>query len=248
VSRAENRTEARAESRAEARAEAPAENPARIRIVLAEDHTLVREGFRTLLGLVDDLELVGEAASGQAALRVVLDTRPDVLLLDMRMPEGDGRFVVGELARRGALPPTLILTTFDDDEAAIDVIRAGARGFLLKDVTLERLVAAVRALAAGETLIQPALTARAEQRLTAAAAARAPEGNGAAAATADEPISPREREVLRLLAAGYSNREIGRALFIAEGTVKNHVSSILTKLCVRDRTRAVLKAAERGLL
>ncbi|HMG23297.1 MAG TPA: response regulator transcription factor [Kofleriaceae bacterium] len=217
-----------------------------IRIVLAEDHTLVREGIRTLLGLVDDIELVGEAASGQAALGVVLDTRPDVLLLDMRMPEGDGRFVVGELARRGALPPTLILTTFDDDEAAIDVIRAGARGFLLKDVTLERLVAAVRALAAGETLIQPALTARAEQRLTEAAAARGPDGDGGAAA--DEPISPREREVLRLLAAGYSNREIGRALFIAEGTVKNHVSSILTKMCVRDRTRAVLKAAERGLL
>jgi DNA-binding NarL/FixJ family response regulator len=214
-----------------------------IRIVLVDDHTLVREGIRTLLGLVADIELVGEAASGAAALRVVAETRPDVLLLDMRMPEGDGLFVVTELARRGELPATLILTTFDDDTAAIEVVRAGARGFLLKDVTLERLVSAVRALAAGETLIQPALTARAEQKL---GEVRVPAIPGLAAA--DEPMTPREREVLRLLAAGYSNREIARALFIAEGTVKNHVSSILTKMAVRDRTRAVLKAAERGLL
>jgi DNA-binding NarL/FixJ family response regulator len=212
----------------------------RIRVVLVDDHTLVREGIRTLLGLVEDLELVGEAASGQAALQVVADTRPDVLLLDMRMPDGDGLFVVEELARRGQLPATLILTTFDDDAAAIEVVRAGARGFLLKDVTLDRLVSAVRALAAGDTLIQPALTARAEQKLCEGAAGRA--------APPDAPMTPREREVLRLLAAGYSNREIARALLLAEGTVKNHVSSILTKMCVRDRTRAVLKAAERGLL
>jgi DNA-binding NarL/FixJ family response regulator len=213
-----------------------------IRIVLVDDHTLVREGIRTLLGLVADLELVGEAASGEAALRVVGETRPDVLLLDMRMPEGDGLFVVSELARRGQLPATLILTTFDDDAAAIEVVRAGARGFLLKDVTLERLVSAVRALAAGETLIQPALTARAEQKLSEASRTPVPTTGDA------EPMTPREREVLRLLAAGYSNREIARALFIAEGTVKNHVSNILTKMAVRDRTRAVLKAAERGLL
>jgi DNA-binding NarL/FixJ family response regulator len=212
-----------------------------IRIVLVDDHTLVREGIRTLLGLVPDIALVGEAASGRAALQVVADTRPDVLLLDMRMPDGDGLHVVTELARLGQLPATLILTTFDDDAAAIEVVRAGARGFLLKDVTLERLVAAVRALAAGETMIQPALTARAEQML---AAVRPP----VAAPAGAEPMTPREREVLRLLAAGYSNREIARALFIAEGTVKNHVSNILTKMAVRDRTRAVLKAAERGLL
>jgi len=222
-----------------------------IRIVLVDDHTLVREGIRTLLGLVPDIELVGEAANGRAALRVVGETRPDVLLLDMRMPEGDGLFVVTELARLGQLPATLILTTFDDDAAAIEVVRAGARGFLLKDVTLDRLVTAVRALAAGETLIQPALTARAEQKLSEAASSRAAGTPGAtddAATLAAEPMTPREREVLRLLAAGYSNREIARALFIAEGTVKNHVSNILTKMAVRDRTRAVLKAAERGLL
>jgi DNA-binding NarL/FixJ family response regulator len=219
-----------------------------IRIALVDDHTLVREGIRTLLGLVADLELVGEAATGQAALRVVAETRPDVLLLDMRMPEGDGLFVVQELARRGQLPATLILTTFDDDAAAIEVVRAGARGFLLKDVTLDRLVSAVRALAAGETLIQPALTARAEQTLSAATGRSGRPSELGEPGPEGEAMTPREREVLRLLAAGYSNREIARALFIAEGTVKNHVSNILTKMAVRDRTRAVLKAAERGLL
>jgi DNA-binding NarL/FixJ family response regulator len=217
-----------------------------IRIVLVDDHTLVREGIHSLLGLVEDLELVGEAASGREAIEVVEATRPDVLLLDMRMPEGDGLSVVTELSRRGCLPATLILTTFDDDEAAIEVVRAGARGFLLKDVTLSRLVAAVRALAAGETFIQPALTARAEKKL--ADAARPQHAPARSSPSAGEPISQREREVLRLMAAGYSNRDIARALFIAEGTVKNHVSNILTKMSVRDRTRAVLKAAEQGLL
>ena len=210
-----------------------------IRIVLADDHTLVREGIRTLLGLADDFELVGEAGDGEETVRVVRETRPDVLLLDMRMPKGDGRFVVAELARQGALPATLILTTFEDDDAALEVIRAGARGFLLKDVKYDRLAEAVRALAAGETMIQPALTARAVRELSARAAP---------ADSADAELSPREREVLRLVAAGYSNREIAKALFVAEGTVKNHVSNILAKLGARDRTRAVLKAADRGYL
>jgi DNA-binding NarL/FixJ family response regulator len=173
-------------------------------------------------------------------VRVVRETRPDVLLLDMRMPKGDGRFVVAELARLGALPATLILTTFEDDDAALEVIRAGARGFLLKDVKYDRLAEAVRALAAGETMIQPALTARAERELSTRAA---PDAD-----STDAELSPREREVLRLVAAGYSNREIAKALFVAEGTVKNHVSNILSKLGARDRTRAVLKAADRGYL
>ncbi|WP_394841298.1 response regulator transcription factor [Pendulispora brunnea] len=209
-----------------------------IRVVLADDHTLVREGIRTLLALVDDIVLVGEAGDGEETLRVVAEARPDVLLLDMRMPKGDGCFVVTELARREILPATLILTTFDDDDAAIEVVRAGARGFLLKDVTLDRLVAAVRELAAGGTMIHPALTARAAREL-------AKPASPAAEAT---ELTTREREVLRLLAAGYSNREIAKALFVAEGTVKNHVSNILTKMGVRDRTRAVLKAAEWGVL
>jgi len=212
-----------------------------IRVVLADDHTLVREGIRTLLALVEDIELVGEASDGDETIRVVAEARPDVLLLDMRMPKGDGRQVVTELARRNILPPTLILTTFDDDEAALGVVHAGARGFLLKDVTLERLVAAVRTLAEGGTMIHPALTARAERELAAKPGDPVPSDS-------DADLTTREREVLRLLAGGYSNREIAKALFVAEGTVKNHVSNILTKMGVRDRTRAVLKAAERGYL
>jgi DNA-binding NarL/FixJ family response regulator len=212
-----------------------------IRVVLAEDHTLVRDGVRTMLGLVPDFELVGEAADGAETIRVVEVARPDVLLLDMRMPRGDGRHVVRELARRGTLPPTLILTTFDDDEAALDVIAAGARGFLLKDIKLERLVEAVRTVAAGGTMFRPGLSERAERGIAERGAQDAASPSGE-----EGEITTREREVLRLLAAGYSNREIARALFVAEGTVKNHVSNILCKLGVRDRTRAVLKAVERG--
>lgn len=208
-----------------------------IRVVLAEDHTLVREGIRTLLQLVSDIEVVGEAACGETAIRLALELAPDVLMLDMKMPKGDGLEVVTALAAQQRLPPTLVLTTFDDEAAALELIIAGARGFLLKDVTLERLVDAVRVVAAGGTVLRPGLSERVEQaaRSTAAATPRDP-----------AEITAREREVLRLLAAGYSNREIGRALFVAEGTVKNHVSNILHKLGVRDRTRAVLKALERG--
>jgi DNA-binding NarL/FixJ family response regulator len=217
-----------------------------IRVVLADDHTLVRQGLRSLLALVADVELVGEAADGAETVHVVSEKRPHVLLLDLRMPRGDGLFVVHELAARGELPPTLILTTVEDDAAALEVVRAGARGFLLKDVTLERLIGAVRVLAAGGTLIQPGLTARAERELTRHRRDTVDED--------DEPfdgpesLTEREREILRLLASGYSNREIARALLVVEGTVKNHVSSILAKMGVRDRTRAVLKAADRGLL
>ena len=214
-----------------------------IRIVVADDHRLVREGIRALLALVPDMSLVGEAKDGTEAVRVVVDARPDVLLLDMRMPGGDGLWVVRELRRRELLPSTLILSTFDDDAAALDVVRAGARGFLLKDVTLDQLVAAVRTLAAGGTMIRPLMTARAEGELATRGVQipAAPDGELA-------DLTEREREVLRLLASGFSNREIAGALFVAEGTVKNHVSNILTKMGVRDRTRAGLKAADRGLL
>jgi DNA-binding NarL/FixJ family response regulator len=204
-----------------------------IRVALAEDHTLVREGFRQLLALVPDIVLVGEAADGEQAIALVLAQRPDVLLLDMRMPKADGLAVITALAARDALVPTLVLTTFDDEHAALELMAAGARGFLLKDVTLDRLVDAVRVIAGGGTVLRPGLSERVASKLR-------------AAEPAGPDITAREREVLRLLAAGYSNREIGRALFVAEGTVKNHVSNILTKLGVRDRTRAVLKALELG--
>jgi DNA-binding NarL/FixJ family response regulator len=204
-----------------------------IRVALAEDHTLVREGFRQLLALVADIALVGEAADGEQAIALVIEQRPDVLLLDMRMPKADGLAVITTLVARDCLVPTLVLTTFDDEHAALELMAAGARGFLMKDVTLERLVDAVRVIAAGGTVLRPGLSERVATQL------RTPEPAG-------PEITAREREVLRLLAAGYSNREIGRALFVAEGTVKNHVSNILTKLGVRDRTRAVLRALELG--
>jgi DNA-binding NarL/FixJ family response regulator len=212
-----------------------------IRVALADDQTLVRQGIRSLLALVPDFELVAEASDGDEALRAVEESRPDVLLLDVRMPRGDGLFVARTLAERGALPPTLVLTTFDDDEAEREALRAGVRGFLLKDVSLERLVAAVRAVAAGGTAFEPAITERARRDL---AGSTPPAGEGGPA----EPITAREREVLRLLAAGYSNREIAKSLCVAEGTVKNHVSHILDKLGVRDRTRAVLTAVRLGYL
>jgi len=214
-----------------------------IRIVLADDHALVREGIGALLALVPDMSLVGEAKDGTEAVRVVVDARPDVLLLDMRMPGGDGLWVVRELRRRELLPSTLILSTFDDDAAALDVVRAGARGFLLKDVTLDQLVDGVRTLAAGGTMIGPLMTARAEGELATRGVQIPATPDGELA-----DLTEREREVLRLLASGFSNREIARALFVAEGTVKNHVSNILAKMGVRDRTCAVIKAAERGLL
>jgi DNA-binding NarL/FixJ family response regulator len=202
-----------------------------IRVALAEDHTLVREGFRQRLALVDDIRLIGEAADGEQAIALVRTERPDVLLLDMRMPKADGLAVIQALG--DDLVPTLVLTTFDDEHAALALMAAGARGFLLKDVTLERLVEAIRVIAGGGTVLRPGLSERVASQL------RGPSSQG-------PEITERERDVLRLLAAGYSNREIGRALFVAEGTVKNHVSNILTKLGVRDRTRAVLKALELG--
>ena len=212
-----------------------------IRVVVVEDQLLVRRGIRTLLELLPDIEIAGEAADGDAALTVVAETRPDVVLLDLRMPGRDGIGVLEELRRRGQLLPTIILTTFDDDDAVLQAIRAGARGFLLKDVSLERLAEGIRAVARGESVIQPALT----ERLLAAA-----RGSGWSFPSLDppDPLTEREVEVLRLVTGGYSNREIADALGLAEGTVKNHLSTILSKLGVRDRTRAVLKALELGLV
>jgi DNA-binding NarL/FixJ family response regulator len=212
-----------------------------IRVVLVEDQLLVRRGIRTLLDLVPDIEVVAEAADGAAAPDVSESARPDVLLLDLRLPGRDGIAVLEELRRRGALPPTIILTTFDDEQAVLDSIRAGARGFLLKDVSLERLAEGIRAVARGESVIQPALT----ERLLEVA-----RNSGWRFPSLDppDPLTEREVEVLRLVTGGYSNREIADALGLAEGTVKNHLSTILSKLGVRDRTRAVLKALELGLV
>ncbi|HEY1251830.1 MAG TPA: response regulator transcription factor [Thermoanaerobaculia bacterium] len=212
---------------------------AKIRILLVEDQTLVREGLRSLLAFAPDLEVAGEAADGEEALAAVPRLRPDVVLLDIRLPRRNGLQVLQELGRSGPVPPTLILTTFDDDALLLEALRSGARGFLLKDVTFEQLTSAIRTVAAGGSLIQPALTARAIRSLS-----ESP--RRFESAESPEPLTPREREVLRLFSAGMSNREIGDALGVVEGTVKNHVHNILQKLGVRDRNRAMLRAIELG--
>lgn len=212
-----------------------------IRVCLVEDQMLVRLGIRSLLDLTDDIRVAAEAGDGEEAIEVITRTKPDVVLLDMRMPKLDGVGVLEALSARGTLPPTLILTTFDDDSIVFDGIRAGAKGFLLKDVSLERLTSAIRELAAGGSFIQPAVTERILRGLV------QPKGERAAIAAGDR-LTEREVEVLRLMAGGYSNREIAGALCVSEGTVKNHISSILSKMGCRDRTRAVLKGLELGLL
>jgi len=211
----------------------------RIRVVLVDDQTLVRQGLRSLLAILPDIEVVGEAGGGEAALELIPGAAPDVVLLDLRMPDLDGLEVLRRLQAAGTLPPTLVLTTFDEDAQLLAAVRRGARGFLLKDVTLERLAEAIRTLAAGGTLIQPALT----ERIVKAALATPTDFP---ALDPPDPLTEREVEVLRFMAGGYSNREIADALGVAEGTVKNHISNILSKMGVRDRTRAVLKGLEVG--
>jgi DNA-binding NarL/FixJ family response regulator len=202
-----------------------------IRVGVVDDQTLVRQGLCSLLALTPDLRMAFEATDGEEALQVLRSSTVDVLLLDVRMPHMTGPQVLRALAENGRQPPTIVLTTFDDDEALLECLRAGAKGFLLKDVTMERLAAAVRLVADGGTVIQPALTERALRSLRA---------ERSSAAEPVEALSHREVQILRLLVGGYSNREIAEALRLAEGTVKNYTSNILAKLGVRDRTRAVL--------
>jgi DNA-binding NarL/FixJ family response regulator len=183
-----------------------------IKVMLVDDQNLVRKGVRSLLELSEEIEVVAEAADGAEAIRMVPEVMPDVVLLDMRMPGLSGLDVLRELAEQDRQPPTIILTTFDDDELVLAGIQAGARGYLLKDVALADLVNAIKT----SSLDRP------------------------------DPLTDRETEILRLMAGGYSNKEIANSLGVAEGTVKNHVSNILSKMGVRDRTRAVLKAFELG--
>jgi DNA-binding NarL/FixJ family response regulator len=210
-----------------------------IRVVLVDDQTLVRQGIRTLLELLPDMDVVGEAGDGAEAVRVIERAGPDVVLLDVRMPGRSGLEVLAELRQRGSLPPTVLLTTFDEDAVVLEGVRAGARGFLLKDVTLEQLAEAVRVVAGGGSMIRPGVTERVLRGLSGASPVFE-------ALDPPDPLTARERDVLRLMAGGFSNREIAEALGTAEGTVKNHASSILSKLGVRDRTRAVLKALDLG--
>lgn len=212
-----------------------------IRVVLIDDQTLVRSGIRALLDLAGDIEVVAEASDGRDGAAAVRQAKPDVVLLDVRMPGASGIDVLRDLRTTNELPPTVLLTTFDDDEALLAGVRAGARGYLLKDVSLEELTNAIRQVARGETLMRPSVTERVLRGLD-----HIPRDFDAL--DPPDPLTKREIEVLRLMAGGYSNREIAAALGTAEGTVKNHASSILSKLGVRDRTRAVLKALERGYI
>jgi DNA-binding NarL/FixJ family response regulator len=212
-----------------------------VRVAVVDDQTLVRQGIRSLLELSDEVTVVAEGEDGDDALALVAAGGIDVLLLDLRMPRRDGIATLEALRGRGDAVPVLVLTTFDDDDLVLRALRAGARGYLLKDVTLVQLVSAIHTLAAGGTLLQPALT----DRLVRAVGERPPDVDAIAR---PEPLTARERDVLGLVAAGYANREIASALHLAEGTVKNHVSNVLLKLGVRDRTRAVLRALDLGLL
>ena len=212
-----------------------------IKVVLVDDQTLVRQGIRSLLELSDNIRVVAEAADGSQAVEMIPRIAPDVVLMDMRMPVMSGLEALQHMAAEGTLRPTIILTTFDDDQLVLAGIKAGARGYLLKDVSLDQLVDAIQAVASGGSLVQPAVT----QRLLSGLEAM---HNDFTSLDRPDPLTERETEILRLMAGGYSNKEIANSLGVAEGTVKNHVSNILSKLGVRDRTRAVLKAFELKLV
>lgn len=211
-----------------------------IRVLLVDDQNLVRQGLKSLLALDASIEVVGQASNGYQALEQVAELNPDVVLMDIRMPECDGISAVHKLQAQAKSPPVLMLTTFDDHESILAAIKAGAKGYLLKDVALETLVSAVQCLHQGGTWLEPTLTHRIVEGL---------QGERASdPQPPSESLTDKELAVLRLMAAGLSNQEIAECLFKSTGTVKNQVSTILAKLGVHDRTRAVLKAIEIGLL
>lgn len=211
-----------------------------IKVVLIDDQMLVRSGIRGLLNLTDDIRVVAEAADGAEAVPVIRQAQADVLLLDVRMPLCSG---IELLQTESNLPPTILLTTFDDDDVLYAGMRAGARGFLLKDISPERLAEGIRRVATGATLFRPGLTERTRASY---------ENQGTKKYTEDnqvrDSLTEREIETLALMAAGLNNNEIAVALGLSEGTIKNHVSSILSKLSVRDRMRAALRGIELGCI
>lgn len=216
-----------------------------VRVLLVDDQRLMREGLRTLLELEPGLVVAGEAGNGEEALAHYAELRPDVVLMDVRMPVLDGVEATRRLVARHPGARIIILTTFDDDEYIFEGLRAGALGYLLKDVSIQELAEAIRTVVAGGVLIQPSVARKVVAefaRLRPAAARPAPQ------TALPEPLSERESEILRLLAAGLTNREIAERLFLAEGTVKNYVTNILGKIGVRDRTQAALRGRELGLL
>ena len=215
----------------------------RIRILIVDDQTMFRQGMRVLLSSQPDFEVVGEAADGEEALAKAASLRPGVVLMDLRMPVLDGSAATRLLHASQPDCRVIVLTTFEEDAAVFDSLRAGAIGYLLKDAPTDKLYEAIRAAARGESFLQPSVAAK-----LVAEFARLSEQAPTWAQVLPEPLSPRELEILRLLATGATNREIAGQLVLAEGTVKNHVTNILTKLGVADRTSAAMKAKELGLL
>jgi DNA-binding NarL/FixJ family response regulator len=217
-----------------------------IRVLLVDDQALFCEGLRTLLDLQPDIEVVGEARNGREAIECVARAAPDVVLMDMQMPVLDGVAATRDIRAHHPNTQVIVLTTFDDDEHVFEGLRAGAVGYLLKDVASDRLAEAIRYAARGESFLQPSVAAKVVAEFT--RLADAPHARARANQALVEPLSDRELEILRLVATGASNKEIAATLVIAEGTVKNHVTNILGKLGVRDRTQAALKVKELGLV
>ncbi|MFN2131319.1 MAG: response regulator [Anaerolineae bacterium] len=215
-----------------------------IRVLLVDDQALFREGLETLLSVHSDIQVVGQASNGQEAVEVAAKIVPDVVLMDVRMPGLNG--VRATHLLKQALPQcrVIVLTTFDDDEYVFDALRAGAVGYLLKDVACARLVEAIRAAARGDSILEPSVAAKVIAEFT-RVSSMVPSAHMEELV---EPLSERELEILSWIAKGAHNKEIASQLFIAEGTVKNHVTHILGKLGVRDRTQAALKARDLGLL
>ena len=217
-----------------------------LRVVIADDQKLVRAGFSMILGAQPDIEVVGEADDGAEAIRVVRAARPDVVLMDVRMPELDGLAATRELLSKGPegrhVPKILILTTFDVDDYVYEALAAGASGFLLKDTPPEGLVEAVRAVAAGDSLLAPTVTTRLIEHFVSSRARREQPPDGM------DELTPRELEVFRLIARGLSNAEIASELVLSDATVKTHVARILLKLGLRDRVQVVVAAYESGLV
>lgn len=222
--------------------------PSKIRVLIVDDQSLIRNGIGALLARKPDIEVVGQAGNGAEALDQVASLDPDVVLMDLMMPVMDGIEATRQLTTRGARPAVIILTTFRDDEHVIHGIAAGARGYLLKDVDHRALADAVRTVASGGALLHPEITAQLLPHLgrIATPQASAPPARGQESSRL-ALLTERERDILRMLAQGHTNQEISDTLVISVGTVKNHISSILSKLDVRDRTQAALWAQQQGL-
>jgi DNA-binding NarL/FixJ family response regulator len=214
-----------------------------IRVLIADDQTLVRDGFRMILDAQEDIEVVGEAADGLEAVARSRELRPHVVLMDVRMPGCDGLEATRELLRGSPETHVLILTTFDLNEYVYEAMRAGASGFLLKDIPRSQLIEGVRTVASGDALLAPAITRRLIEQFV-----RRPPASVRPSPPELEGLTAREREVLQLLAHGRSNAEIASALYVSEATVKTHVAHALTKLGLRDRVQAVVFAYESGLI